>query len=88
MICYYWFFNHGFEFQASVCNGCHDLTMLSVNTILLLSQLKMWVIVVLFITLANQAINLLKNSVLEDRWYIHIKKYCFRFQSIQDSFFV
>ena len=31
MVCHYWFFNHGFEFQDSVCNGCHDLTMLSVN---------------------------------------------------------
>ena len=25
------FFNHGFKFQDSICNGCHDLTMLSVN---------------------------------------------------------
>ena len=25
------FFNHGFEFQDYICNGCHDLTMLSVN---------------------------------------------------------
>ena len=24
----YFFFNHGFEFQYSVCNGCHDLTMM------------------------------------------------------------
>ena len=30
MIFYYWFFNPGFEFQDSVCNGSHDLTMLSV----------------------------------------------------------
>ena len=29
-ICHYWFFNHGFKFQSYVCNGCHDLTMLSV----------------------------------------------------------
>ena len=28
MICYYWFFNHEFKFQDSVCNGCHDLTIL------------------------------------------------------------
>ena len=27
----YFFFNHGFIFQNYVCNGCHDLTMLSVN---------------------------------------------------------
>ena len=31
MICHCWFFNQGFEFQDYVCNGYHDLTMLSVN---------------------------------------------------------
>ena len=31
MICHYCFLNHGFRFQDSVCNSCHDLTMLSVN---------------------------------------------------------
>ena len=31
MICHYFFFNRGFEFQDSACNGCHNLTMLSVN---------------------------------------------------------
>ena len=31
MICYYWFFNHGFKFQNYVCNGCHDLTILCLN---------------------------------------------------------
>ena len=31
MICHCWFFNHGFKFQDSVCNGCHDLITLSVN---------------------------------------------------------
>ena len=31
MICHYWFFNGRFQFQNSVCNGCHDLTILSVN---------------------------------------------------------
>ena len=31
MICHYWFFNHGFKFQNSVCNGWHDLTKVSVN---------------------------------------------------------
>ena len=28
---HYWFFNHGFKFQDSICNVCHDLTMLSLN---------------------------------------------------------
>ena len=31
MICHYWFFNHGFKFQDFVGNGCHDLSMLTVN---------------------------------------------------------
>ena len=31
MICHYWIYNHGFKFQDSVCNGCHDLTILSLN---------------------------------------------------------
>ena len=24
MICLYWFFSHGLEFQDSPCNACHD----------------------------------------------------------------
>ena len=43
MIFHYWFFNHGFKFQESVYNGCHDFTMLSVK----ISN------IVLFIKLAN-----------------------------------
>ena len=31
MICHYWCFNHGFKFQDSICNSCHDLTLISVN---------------------------------------------------------
>ena len=31
MICHYCFFNDGFKLQDYVCNGCHNLTMLSVN---------------------------------------------------------
>ena len=31
IICHYWYFNHGFKFHNSVCNGCHDLTMLCLN---------------------------------------------------------
>ena len=31
MICHYWFFNPGFKFQDSVCNGCHDLVILCLN---------------------------------------------------------
>ena len=31
MICHYWFFNHGFKFQDSVCNGFQNLTILCLN---------------------------------------------------------
>ena len=31
-ICHYWYFlNKGFKFQPNVCNGCHDLLMMSIN---------------------------------------------------------
>ena len=31
-ICHYWYFlNKGFNFQSNVCNGCHDLLMMSMN---------------------------------------------------------
>ena len=28
--CHFWF-NHGFKFQDFVCNGCHNLMILSLN---------------------------------------------------------
>ena len=72
MICHYWFFNHDFKFQDSVCNGCHVLTMSCLNV----SDITM-------ITVKNadyhctihdvnkfEAINLSKNDVLENRGYI------------------
>ena len=64
--------SEGIEFQDYVYNGCHDLTMLSVN----MSDIAI-------ITIKNvdyrciiqniskfESIDLLKNSVLEDRGYI------------------
>ena len=31
-ICHYWYFvDKGFKFQPNVCNGCHDLLMMSMN---------------------------------------------------------
>ena len=54
MICHYLFFNRGFEFQDSVCNGCHDLTILCFNTsditIIIAKNVNYCL---LFITLAN-----------------------------------
>ena len=54
MVCHDWYFNHGFNFQNSDCNDCHDLTKLCLNlsdTLLLL--LKVLIIAVLFMALAK-----------------------------------
>ena len=63
MVFHYWFFNHGFKFQDSVCNNCHDWTMLCLNVsdISLITVKKVN---------KSKAINLLENSVLEYRGYI------------------
>ena len=72
MICRYWFFNRGFEFQDFVCNGCHDLTMLSVNisdiAIIIFKNVDYRCII--HNISKSEAVNLLENSVLKDRGYI------------------
>ena len=31
-ICHFWYFlNYNFKFQPNVCNGCHDLLMMSIS---------------------------------------------------------
>ena len=47
-------FNHGFKFQYLVCNGCHYLSILCLNTSnIAIITVKMLIIVVLRITLEN-----------------------------------
>ena len=55
MICHYFFFNHGrFKFQDSLCSGCHDLTMLTINiSNIAIITVKNVIIAVLFQTLGN-----------------------------------
>ena len=69
IIWHYWFFNHGFEFQDHVCNGCHDLTMLCLNIsdITIISVKNVDYRCIIHNIGKYEAINLLKNSVLEDR---------------------
>ena len=68
-ICHYWFFHHGFKFQDFLCNGCHDLTSLSVN----LSDIAIKTVksvdycCIIHNISKSEAINLLKNYVLENR---------------------
>ena len=52
---HYWFTNNAFKFQISICNNCHNLTMLCLNLkILVLSMLKVLIIDVLFKALASR----------------------------------
>ena len=72
MICHYWFLNHVFNFQDSACNGCHDLTMLSVNisdNVIITIKNVDYCCIIQNIS-KSEAINLLESSVLEDRGYI------------------
>ena len=72
MICCYWFVNDGFEFQDFVCDRGHDLTILSVNIsdITIITVKNVDYRCTIHNTGQSETINLLKNSVLEDRWYI------------------
>ena len=72
MICHYWSFNHEFKFLHSVCNGCHDLRMFSVNishvTIITLKSIDYHRII--HDVSKSEAIYLLENYVLDDRGHI------------------
>ena len=72
MICHYFFFNYGFRFQDSVCNRCHDLTMLCLNIshITIITVKNVGYRCIIHKISKSEAINLLKSAVLENRGYI------------------
>ena len=71
MICHHGFFNRGFEFQDSVCNGCHDLIFLIVNiSDIAIITVKIDSRCIIYNISKSEANNILKSSVLEDRGYI------------------
>ena len=76
MICHCCVFNCRFEFQDSLCYGCHDLTMLSVNIsdIAIISVKNVDDRCVIHNISKSEVINLLKNSVFQDRGNIYIYK--------------
>ena len=65
-------FNRGFTFQNYVCNGCHDLAMLSINisNIATIAVKNLDYCCIIRNITKSGAINLLKNSVPEDRGYL------------------
>ena len=72
MICHYWFFNHGFKFQGYVCNGGHDLKMqcLNISHIAIITIKRVDYSCIIHNISKSEAINTLKNSVLEDSGYM------------------
>ena len=70
MICHYFRFNHWLKFQDCICNGCHDLTMLSVNiknnAITTIKNVNYFSI----IHCKSESTHLLEDSVLEHRGYL------------------
>ena len=72
MNCHSFLLNHGFEFQYSLCNVCHNLSMLCLN----ISDISITTVkdvdycCIICNNSKSEAINLVKNSVLEDRGYI------------------
>ena len=72
MICHYWFLNHDFEFPDDISNGCHDLTMLSVNIIdiAIITVKNVDYRCIVHSIIKSEAINLLKNSAPRDHGYI------------------
>ena len=71
MVCHYWVFNHRFKFYNYICNGCHDLTMLSVNIreIEIIAVKNVDYHCIIHNISKSEATNLLKSSVLEDLGY-------------------
>ena len=72
MICHYWFFNHGFKFQDSVCNDCHNLAMLNLNirNIVVITVRNIDYRCTINSNSKSEEINLLQSSMLGDYEYI------------------
>ena len=74
IICHYCFCNKRFRFQQLVYNGCHDILMMSVVIILVISDIY-GVDYQCSITKISKigAINLLKNADLSEKKLAHYK---------------
>ena len=72
IVCHYWYFNYGFKFQNSVCNGCHDLTMLclTLSNITNINVKGVDYRCVIHNICKSETIHLFENFVHDDRGYI------------------
>ena len=65
------FFNHGFKLQDSVCNGCHELTMVSFNiSDIAIITFKNVDCCCIHNISKSEVINLLESVVLENGGYM------------------
>ena len=69
MYCLPCFFNYGFKFLNSVGNSCHDLTItyLNISDIVIITVKGVDYRCIIHGISKSEAINLLENSVLNDR---------------------
>ena len=70
IICYYWYFlDKSFKFQPTVCNGCHNVLMMSMNLkdIAVLNIHGVDYCCIINGTSKSKAIGLLKNANLNEK---------------------
>ena len=70
MICDYWYFKDiGYKYEPYVCNGCHDLSMVvyDLNDFMILGMKGIDYRYYIFNMSKSDAINLLNNSVLDNK---------------------
>ena len=72
IIFHYWFFNHEVKFQDSVCNGCYDLRILSVNIrdIPIITDKNVDYCCIIHKISKSEANSLLENCTPQDRGHI------------------
>ena len=70
MLRHYWYFKDvGYKYQPYVCNGCHDVSMMAyeLQNIAILNAKGVDYSFILWCISKNDVINMLNNSVLEDK---------------------
>ena len=73
MICHYWYFkNIDYKYQANVCNKCHDFSMVvyDLKDFMILNIRGVDYRCYIFNMNKNDAINLLNNSLLDNKGVI------------------
>ena len=70
MLRHYWYFKDvGYKYQPYVCNGCHDVSMMAyeLQNIAILNAKGVDYSFILWCISKNDVINMLNNSLLEDK---------------------